>query len=606
MTSSTKLFGIGACLWALLLAFGSWAPLQVREVIPDDAWSQFLQAGQKRVSRSDWTVNVLIGIPLALTLAAFFHAQTGSAGRRISLTLLSLTLSSLWSLICEWGQFWFDGRVGSILDWIAQTLGGLAAVLLWQLVGQRCLAQVDSVFSASRPANRLESLVTISAVGALLWSILPGDFLVSPADWARKWSNHGMELIPFTRWEASLAESFFQWFASAVIALPLGLLAGIRLLRHFGAPISIATVVLTAILVGTLPELIQIPLASRVASSTDALFGILGSMFGIQTVLWMKGQHEDAPSQQLLAWSRDPALWFVTAIVFATLMCLMAWYPFQFETDLRGIRSQLEALLANPFGDRGGADLPGIFHHFRAMMMSAGLGALCGLGVANTSSNRLRKILTPLAIGCLTLFCLGLELGQFLEATRVGGGVGSTLRSLAAWLGFGLAQTLAKRVADPTIDNPSTSKSIRQISPWQLSPAPPPRSETAAGSAQYIPGLNGLRAIACLAVFAVHWQQLTGFEASWGSFDAARLLSNGNTGVAIFLVLTGFLLSTRLWAEPESTRPSQARRHYWRRRAIRILPTYWLCLAALLVITGQWRSAGGWLDTGLHAVFLHN
>jgi len=66
-------------------------------------------------------------------------------------------------------------------------------------------------------------------------------------------------------------------------------------------------------------------------------------------------------------------------------------------------------------------------------------------------------------------------------------------------------------------------------------------------SRRYIAGLDGLRALAALAVFGVHFQQITGVAGRVGPFDVQTLLANGNTGVCLFFVLSGFLLSLPFW-----------------------------------------------------------
>jgi len=121
----------------------------------------------------------------------------------------------------------------------------------------------------------------------------------------------------------------------------------------------------------------------------------------------------------------------------------------------------------------------------------------------------------------------------------------------------------------------------------------------------HIPALNGLRAVACLAVFGVHWQQFTGFSASWGPFDAKRFLEHGNTGVSLLFTLSAFLISLRFWAG------SWGHGHPWlhqyaRSRALRILPPYYLCLVTLVAFSGHVVTTGDRTNILLHITFLHN
>lgn len=85
-----------------------------------------------------------------------------------------------------------------------------------------------------------------------------------------------------------------------------------------------------------------------------------------------------------------------------------------------------------------------------------------------------------------------------------------------------------------------------------------------------IPSLDGLRAVAVLIVFAAH-----------------AGLSNvipGNLGVTIFFFLSGFLITTLLRVEFESTQKIDLLAFYGR-RAIRILPPMYIVLAAATLLT---------------------
>ena len=88
--------------------------------------------------------------------------------------------------------------------------------------------------------------------------------------------------------------------------------------------------------------------------------------------------------------------------------------------------------------------------------------------------------------------------------------------------------------------------------------------------------LTGLRALAASAVFINHigpWLGGTPISKQWQSITYVAIC-----GVIAFFVLSGYLL-----AQPESQRGG--RRSFWRRRAARILPVYWLSLLVMVVIT---------------------
>lgn len=123
-----------------------------------------------------------------------------------------------------------------------------------------------------------------------------------------------------------------------------------------------------------------------------------------------------------------------------------------------------------------------------------------------------------------------------------------------------------------------------------------------------IPGLDGLRALACLAVFGVHFHQKTQLAGTIGPFDLTRLLENGNTGVAVFFILSSFLLSLPYWSGrvPHGDQLKPWLKAYAIKRASRIVPAYYLCLSVLVVAHLQWNELNGLANTVLHYLFLHN
>jgi peptidoglycan/LPS O-acetylase OafA/YrhL len=91
------------------------------------------------------------------------------------------------------------------------------------------------------------------------------------------------------------------------------------------------------------------------------------------------------------------------------------------------------------------------------------------------------------------------------------------------------------------------------------------------GKSERIPTLDGWRGVAILMVVFAHWQ---------AGFFHGRLFHNwlwlttGTHGVAIFFVLSGYLITTRLLNE-------DSLKHFYIRRIFRLWPTAWLYLAIL-------------------------
>jgi peptidoglycan/LPS O-acetylase OafA/YrhL len=123
------------------------------------------------------------------------------------------------------------------------------------------------------------------------------------------------------------------------------------------------------------------------------------------------------------------------------------------------------------------------------------------------------------------------------------------------------------------------------------------------------PGLDALRAIAALGVLFSHSAYTSGATAhAW----YGSLMAQGVSGVTVFFVLSGFLLYRPfLAADVDGLRPI-ALRDYARRRALRIIPAYWLALTAIAlwlgldeVFSGDWWRYYGFLQVYSPRTSLH-
>ena len=114
----------------------------------------------------------------------------------------------------------------------------------------------------------------------------------------------------------------------------------------------------------------------------------------------------------------------------------------------------------------------------------------------------------------------------------------------------------------------------------------------------YLPGLDGLRGLAFLAVFIGHACYSAGApiapakalgpdNVDWWFRGLAHA---GTFGVDLFFVLSGFLI-TRLLLQEEATRGRINIGAFWIRRALRIWPAYYALLACTLVFNETSRGA---------------
>lgn len=105
---------------------------------------------------------------------------------------------------------------------------------------------------------------------------------------------------------------------------------------------------------------------------------------------------------------------------------------------------------------------------------------------------------------------------------------------------------------------------------------------------RYLHELECLRGLAIILVFLFHAWGISGLQWPDQSVPGVAFIAAGNTGVTLFFVLSGFLLSLpwlRYWLEPGQRRPSVAQ--YLKARAMRILPLYYVALAVTWLATGN-------------------
>lgn len=105
----------------------------------------------------------------------------------------------------------------------------------------------------------------------------------------------------------------------------------------------------------------------------------------------------------------------------------------------------------------------------------------------------------------------------------------------------------------------------------KASPAPPK-------GAVYFPGLNGIRAIACLMVFFTHFNQNADKFGITSAYDSGF----GPYGVTLFFVLSGYLITYLLLSEKNKTGGIHVGKFYLR-RIYRIWPLYYTCILIAVI-----------------------
>lgn len=104
---------------------------------------------------------------------------------------------------------------------------------------------------------------------------------------------------------------------------------------------------------------------------------------------------------------------------------------------------------------------------------------------------------------------------------------------------------------------------------------------------KYVDGLNTIRFVAILLVIVGHWG--VGADKGQLQFELIRsIIPWGKFGLAFFLVLSGFLISSILFKVRRDMTPSDNKltiyKNFLIRRALRLLPVYYLVIVTLFIV----------------------
>ena len=132
-------------------------------------------------------------------------------------------------------------------------------------------------------------------------------------------------------------------------------------------------------------------------------------------------------------------------------------------------------------------------------------------------------------------------------------------------------------------------------------------SPIAATKPTALPALDGLRGLAALMVLAYHVlcqvRDVTPSENIRATLEARyEQFSVLSTGVQLFFVLSGFLLFLPYARAIERGGAFPSTREFYRRRALRILPAYWITLIAMTLLVSKIHKH----DLILHWLLLNN
>ncbi len=377
------ILAVSALTSLLMLVYASIVPLEYAPMDREVAWTRFKNIPWLNLSierRADWVANALVVIPSGfLVMGAIDWGRKSRLRAFLMLPVVVIALSAIVVGI-EFLQHWFPRRTISQNDIAAGMIGAGLGSLLWLLVGRLVGRSIEQFMALPSGGPRICWLVVAYGIGLLVYSALPFDMILSASEWQEKYQAGRLTAVPLSDLTWSL-KSLLSVALVVVRMIPIG----------FAARLSFSTRNAYWLIgaVATLLELVQVPVFSRFASTTDVMFGMLGGAIGCWLVAFIPW---------LLRLAKLQSVWVLVAGGWSVLIIVAFVGKFDRLATTAEVRERFFGLWTPPFVRyyftsefSAGANLLG------KMIVFAVLGFLLNAGIQAPGKCRMRWLCWILA-----------------------------------------------------------------------------------------------------------------------------------------------------------------------------------------------------------------
>lgn len=323
---------LATCLFSVFVVYGSLVPLAYRACSFADAVSRYTEVMSQPptfTSRSDWAANVLLFIPLG-----FLAAAATIVDRTARWPLLALVpFFAAFSGAIEFLQLWFPDRTTSCNDVIAETLGGIAGLVAWLLVGMPLTTRLRAMWANLDANDWAAKLLPVYGLLLVFAHGMPFDLSISPGEVWQKYQRgfdpeavqSGAPIAGLVPAHALLPEKLLL---CVVYFLPLGaLLARLpsvqwrqddAMLRVFGVGLCVALAI----------EGMQLFVLSAGCYLSDVLCGTLAVVVGWKLACQVRVLSVPFPMIVGIAWCLALAIVRVMPFEISTSERAFQWLPF--------------------------------------------------------------------------------------------------------------------------------------------------------------------------------------------------------------------------------------------------------------------------------------
>lgn len=436
---SRRIFFWAFILYSAFIIYGSLVPFNLHLVSLSEALDLFLELrfmDLGRISRMDWTTNIVLGIPLSffgLCWIAVSKHPVHMAIRAAIIIIFCLTIS----VSAEFLQIFFSSRVPTINDIVAQLIGAVIGVSLYMLFGDSLKGSIDEFLSTKVFDRKIGFLFSAYVLTLILLNVMPLDLSLSPVDIYRKWNQGQINLIPFA-YKADASILIYNTVMDTLKWVPVP----IFFVYLKGGKVS--TAILFSMFIACSIESAQIFVMSRVTDVTDILTALAGSLMGGGLARKIKkDKNESEPSVK----KRRPMLrWAIALLVlWMSIPVVIDWFPFDFSFDKAAVKRHLDGLSWIPFSNYQATNF---YHAIASVVRKTLVFAVPGIMLAYVSKDdrygakQVNAFMVVIVSILVTAWAGLVEIGQFF----LPGDVPDLTDILLAAFGFFIGYWVLKQV----------------------------------------------------------------------------------------------------------------------------------------------------------------
>lgn len=402
-----KPYLLAAAGFTALAIYGSLVPLAWRPLPLAEAVEQFggLRWRLSFESRTDWATNVLLFVPIGFCWLGAIVCERPSRRRAAAVAPVVIFACALLSVAVEFAQLWCPPRVPSPNDIAAETLGAALGTVLWLSFGPAITRWLESFRTTDPASGRSERLLQAYLAGFVIYSLLPFDLTLRPAEVLQKYRDGKINFVPFAHVRLD-AMGWYDLASDVLLYVPVGVAAAILLTSHRKPARSFGRSVLWGMAIACGIELGQLLVMSRYTDVTQLLLAAVGIAAGAAVGrLWMNTAAE-----------RPAPRWFwpAASTIYSVFLLFFFWSPFHWISDPQLIDARRAAFFEAPFSNLfWGTELNAATQVVRKGLMFGLLGALLPQIAAawTTSPVAYRRLLAVLIVAA-GVFAASIETGQ--------------------------------------------------------------------------------------------------------------------------------------------------------------------------------------------------